>query len=494
MTLPVVPPNGVQRPRVQAVPLSNGSAGQEAIELAATAGLHLDPWQCYVLENSLGYRVGGKWAAREVGLIVSRQNGKGSILEARELAGLFLFGEKLIMHSAHQFKTSSEHFLRIKSLIQSTPDLLRKVKPRGIRESHGEEGIELAAKYGSGRLRFVARSINGSGRGFAAVDLMVIDEAFEAHRLAMKSLLPTQLQAPNPQTWYTSSVEDRGDATETLKRLRDRGRAGSGKSPNLAYFEWSAPDDAEREALDLPPVDADDLEARAQANPSVGIRLPHESLQAMRDGMDGQSFREEHLSVWPGSGKQALSAFGRGKWEACGTDAGTSSIDSQRCFAIAVSLDRQHAAICVAGRRADGLMHVEVVEHRPGTKWVAPRAKELQDRWGSAFALDAKGPASSLVADLIDNGVTPHELNTSQICDAYDGLFDAVQVAEVRHMNYPELEAAVAGAEPRNIGDRKTWGRKTSAVDITPLEAVTLAAHGSSLDLTGDYDIDNSIG
>jgi hypothetical protein len=42
-----------------------------------------------VLERALGVREDGKWAAFEVGLDVSRQNGKGGILEARELAGLF---------------------------------------------------------------------------------------------------------------------------------------------------------------------------------------------------------------------------------------------------------------------------------------------------------------------------------------------------------------------------------------------------------------------
>jgi hypothetical protein len=39
----------------------------------------------------------------DVGLVVPRQNGKGTILEARELAGLFLFGES-ILHTSHEFR------------------------------------------------------------------------------------------------------------------------------------------------------------------------------------------------------------------------------------------------------------------------------------------------------------------------------------------------------------------------------------------------------
>ena len=59
------------------------------------AGLVLDPWQELVVDGAHGVREDGKWAAFEVGVNVPRQNGKGGILEARALAGLFLFGERL---------------------------------------------------------------------------------------------------------------------------------------------------------------------------------------------------------------------------------------------------------------------------------------------------------------------------------------------------------------------------------------------------------------
>jgi hypothetical protein len=41
-------------------------------------------------------------------------------------------------------------------------------------------------------------------------------------------------------------------------------------------------------------------------------------------------------------------------------------------FAADVTPNRSAAAIGVAGRRADGLEHAEVIDHRPGTSWVAP--------------------------------------------------------------------------------------------------------------------------
>jgi hypothetical protein len=47
-----------------------------------------DDWQQRALE--LGLRTHrGKWASFEVGIDVARQNGKGGIIEARDLVGLF---------------------------------------------------------------------------------------------------------------------------------------------------------------------------------------------------------------------------------------------------------------------------------------------------------------------------------------------------------------------------------------------------------------------
>ena len=90
MTTVVEPLVGSQTPRVRSVPASSLSFGVECVEFAAQAGLFMDPWQADVLVDSMGVQAGGVWTAAQVGLLVPRQNGKGSILEARELFGLFV--------------------------------------------------------------------------------------------------------------------------------------------------------------------------------------------------------------------------------------------------------------------------------------------------------------------------------------------------------------------------------------------------------------------
>jgi hypothetical protein len=51
-------------PRIWSAPDYVSSAGEEAIELAAMAGLELDDWQQFILMHALGERADGNWARR----------------------------------------------------------------------------------------------------------------------------------------------------------------------------------------------------------------------------------------------------------------------------------------------------------------------------------------------------------------------------------------------------------------------------------------------
>jgi len=152
---------GVQQPSSETRPpeVADRTPGDEVIDLAHSVGLHLDPWQQHVLRGALGERADAQWAAFEVCLLCPRQNGKGAILEALELAGLFIFGERLIVHSAHKFDTAQEHFLRLQALIEGADDLRRQVAK--ILTANGKESIVLRS---GARLKFVARSRGAGSR------------------------------------------------------------------------------------------------------------------------------------------------------------------------------------------------------------------------------------------------------------------------------------------------------------------------------------------
>ena len=469
MSSPPAVADVAHRPRILTAPPASSSSGSDAIELAAAAGLDLDPWQRLVLDQALGERPDGRWSSFEVGLIVARQNGKGGVLEARELAGLFLFGERLILHSAHQFDTALEAFYRVLALIEDTPFLDSKVKR--ISRAHGEEGVEL--KNGA-RLRFKARTAKG-GRGFSG-DLVILDEAMYLPAASMSALLPTMSARPNPQLWYTGSAVDVAEHPDghTLAAVRARGMAGT--DPSLCYLEWS-PDVGNRLPDDLSDAELDDPELWAQANPGLDIRISRDHVANERRSMLRRSFAVERLSigVWP-KPQENNRVVAAEVW------AGLLDPESQPgpvvAFGIDVPPDRKHAVIAAASRRPDGKMHIEVIDSRAGTGWVVDRAVELVARWNPcAVVIDARSAAMSLEADLLAEDIEPNITNARDLATATGEVHDAVHNDRLRHRGQPELDEAVAAARTRPLGDAFAWDRQ-GATPITALVAATLAVWG----------------
>jgi phage terminase large subunit-like protein len=448
-------PRGAQVPRIRSVPDYLSTSGQEAVELCAAFGVHLDPWQAHVLDGALGERADGKWSAFEVGLVVPRQNGKGEVLLARQLAGLFLLDERLVMHSAHEYKTAAEAFNRIKAVVEGSDELRRAVKT--VRTSHGEEGIELR---NGNRLRFVARS-KGSGRGFTA-DCIILDEAYELGPEQMAAMLPTLSARPNPQIWYASSA---GMETSTqLQAVRERGIAG--ESPGLAYFEWSAD----------PRAKSDDQAAWAEANPALGIRISDEFVALERAAMPEVEFRRERLGIWDDASTNAVIPFD--VWDAQ-IDRTSQPLDPVT-FAIDVSPDRAASSIGVAGRRTDGKWHVEVAKAELGTAWVVNEVVRMRRWTRSAVIIDTLSPAASFVPALTEAGVDVRMVNGSEYAAACGLYYDEALAGRLHHIDQTPLTAAVQGARQRPLGDRWAWNKRDATVDLTPLVSTTLALYGAA--------------
>lgn len=463
---------GVQTPRICAVPDAWESSGDVAIEVAKLAGLRLDPWEQLSLHHGCALQSDGQWASFQFGLEAPRQNGKGSILEARELAGAFAFGERLIIHSAHEQATSSEHLRRMLALIEGVPEFDQRVLK--VRRGKGEEAIELRDDY---RILFKTRTGSG-GRGFTG-DLVVLDEAMFILETFMAALVPTMAARSvhgNPQLWLTGSAVDRLNPKHAgipFSRLRRTALAGGERA---GWLEWSVeaddPDDLTAEQLDDP-------ELWAQANPGLGIRISAGYIRVEKQAMSRRDFAVERLGV--------------GAWETDDdieqTDGITgemlrathdpqSAIADGVVFAADVTPKRDHAAIGVAGQRRDKLAHLEVVEHHSGTDWLVARAKELQARHGGELIVDERGPIASMIQALRDAGVKLKVIGSREMADGAGLLHDGFAQQTIRHLDQPELHVAVLGAAKRPLGDAWAWSRKTSAVDISPLVAVTLAYWG----------------
>lgn len=441
----------------------SGRLGQVVITAASRVGLSLDPWQRDVVLDAMSHDPHtDAWHLPRVAVSVPRQNGKGAIIEAIELAFLLgaFPGAELLIHSAHEYKTAQNAFQRIQSYFQTVPVLMRLVD-----EGRVKIGVSTAREFITvdGRtLKFLARS-KGSGRGFSA-DLLVLDEAQELSEDVFAAILPTVSARPNPQIWLFGTPPSEAMNGEVFKRFRDT--AFTGNDTRLAYFEWSA---AEEDDFSDPAV-------WAKANPAQGVRISESAIRDEFNIMDEETFCRERLGMWSAAASKAVFRFG--VWEALASETDPTG---RVAFAVDVSPDRSRASIGVAGWLDDGeRFSVQVVDNRNGTGWVVQRLVELTSRHPAvSVVVDAGGPAASLIPALQKARI--RRLNLVQARDvakATGAFYDAVVQQTLAHPDQPVLNEAVAVARKRPLGDAWAWHRKDPVYDITPLVAVTLAAYG----------------
>lgn len=445
---------GSQVPRYHTVPEFASTAGDDALELATYAGLTPFPWQELVVRESMGEKPDGTWAAMEVGLIVGRQNGKGDVIMIRELAGMYVLQEPLIIHSAHETKTAFEAFRRILTVIESNPELEKLVLR--VSHSHGQEGIEL--KNGS-RLRFLARS-TGAGRGFSA-QCLILDEAYALTTEQKAAIMPTMSAQPNPQIWYTSSA-GLPNSIE-LGRIHKRGSRGD---ESLAFFGWSVdPDD----------YDPADPACHAEANPSYGYLIREDVVRMEQRSMDPDTFARERLGIGQYPDEEGgWEIVPEGRWSDCADP--DARIEGAIAFGVDVTPDRSKATVSASGRTRDGNLCVEVIDAREGTSWLPERLAELREKWKPVgIFIDSRSPAASLdltVEDLVSLG----SADVAKACSSWE---DESLAGSLRHRDDQRLNGAVAKAKKRPYGDGAWYlGRKDAKADLTPLTSSVLALFG----------------
>lgn len=444
----------------------HSTLADEFCDLAEMAGFPADPEQRLTLEPMCGLDRFGRRVAFEVAVIGARQNIKTGLFKIAALGEAFIVETPLLVWSAHEFATAQEAFRDLTELIESTPDLDREVKH--IHRSNGDEAIEL---LNGCRIKFKARTKSG-GRGLSG-KRVVLDEAFALQPSHMGALLPLLSAQDEPQVWYGSSA---GLAdSEVARSIRDRGRKGS---PSMVYVEWCAPKAKCADPTCAHDVGSDgcvlDSEAFWQmANPQMGRRIRVETIRNERLALPPEEFARERLGWWDEPGVLEH-IFGAEKWARCAIPAVEKPPTDGMVIGIGVSVDRSWSSISAAVPMS-GKALVGVLWRGRGTDGVVAEAARICGQYECRAVIDNHGPGADLVEPLKDAGVQVSSLKTAEVLDAYAMFYDAVQTGSVAHMSHRELEDAVSGAQRRTIGDRWAVGRRTSAVDVSPLEAAVLA-------------------
>lgn len=505
---------GKTEPRLFTAPLREltpeTSFGFEAIEAARLAGRSLHPWQEWFLIHSLELALGSftydefpQLRFKTVLLLVSRQNGKSFIMSTRLLWRMLMWNgpevePPLILGAAHKLSAAEE------ILDLSVKALMRSVGRRYVAHRSNVNGNKFFELLNGARYKCEAASDDG-GRGLSVTDL-AFDELRQQHDWASWSALTNTTNARYSS--QTIAVSNAGTAkSDVLRGLRkqaldriaewdkyvsaglmDAESFANSHDTTLGLFEWSAPEGC----------DIHDRDGWAQANPSLNhpdekgvIYLSEEMLASKaalvgaqgEDGVPEHVFRTENLCQWVTA--DVASVFEPGVW-AAGLDAESSIAEgSPLFFGADVSHDRKMGYVAVAGWRADGDPHVEVIAMRAGPEWMPAWFEDAVKRHKpEGVVVQGRGaPVSALIDPLIAVGVPVVKAEGTDLGASHGRFYDAVVAGRVRHLGQPILDSAVDEGLMRPLGDVSIWDRQKSPVDVSPLIACANALWG--LEISG---------
>lgn len=511
---------GSQRPRLYTEPAGAAdlrTSGPEVAALAVDLGLPLYPWQSWLLGEATRWLADDTWAARDVAVVMPRQNGKTAVLALRMLAGILLLDERLILYSAHLGVTTKETLALLEDGIlnrslASHPDHLPALADRidavgGFRVTHSN-AYEMI-KFGNGaRIRFLSRMPN-MGRGLSP-DLVILDEAsFRIPPTVTEALIPAMSARPNPQTWYASSSGDHSSGT--LLRLR---ASAAAEAEDLLYAEWSAPQPFDKvSGVNAPeriePGVLEDtpemLEAAYASNPLLGFRLTERGVRAERRALTGDGFGRERLGIWGDAPSEDIPLDGAA-WKRA-NQGPAMALECRTALAIDVSRSRASVALVAVGPSAlhadrVGVLLLDLsrntsdaagrIAHEAAPRDPATgRRPQVGDEGSAAVpvVVPAYGPAAPFVHKLRALGIEVVEMPGGQAPGACAGFADHLTAGDLDHAGQDELDEAVTDSRRRWTADGWIFDRKWPQTDLTPLWAAAAGVwHLDALDAEDDSD------
>ena len=424
-------------------------------------GIEFDPWQVELNRPLLGKTADGMYAADTVAMSICRQSGKTYDVGGVSFADSIINPGSTTVWTAHRFSVARETFNELKALA-TLPKMAPHVDADAITTAAGNECIPF--RNGS-RILFKARE-RGALRGFSKVRRLILDEAQILTEQAMADLIPTMNHAVNPQVILMGTPPKPSDPSEVFTSLRQD--ALEGKSEGVLWVEFGAD----------PDCDLDDWSSVAAANPSFPLRTGKRAVLRMRKLLSNdEDYAREALGIW---GTHAgSSVIEPDRWSAL--EDMESKTQGRVVFGVDMPPNRGSASIVVAGRRADGLGHVELVPaskdatELPGVGWVVGRTLELVRRHKGEVAIDPSSPAGSLIPKFQEAGVEPVLVSGREMAQACGAFVDTVSEGGVRHLGQAKLTLAVDAGRKRTLGDAWAWHRKDTSSDISPLVGATLA-------------------
>ncbi|AEG83889.1 terminase large subunit domain-containing protein [Corynebacterium ulcerans] len=470
---------GSQIPRLGTVAVGDTTRGDAAVEFCRWAGMTLFPWQENLLRDMCRTDQDGLWRYRETVAVVPRQNGKGEVLIARELAGIYLFGEKEILHTAHFLDTSIEARDRLWEVIESNDDLMEwwvgehDGRPWLVK-TNGKEGIEFP---NGAKIRFRTRT-EKTGRGLS-IELLVFDECFNLPNQIYSAISKTTRAREHSHTIFISSPVDRTQhmhgAVFSAKRW-----AGIDNVGGVLFREWSA---------DVESVDIFSEKAWKQSNPSLVLRGVGAQLADIRSDSDAARSSEVLKAAY------LVESLGVGNWVPRDNAEDEKSYIvvpeewsrlqgvphgalGDSVLALDATPDGEKIAMAAAVAFGDGRAFLTLgnQESFDSDAVVASVAGTVEENDPLAILMDKSGPVGTLISPLESHGIEPEQLSGGKISAAYELLLSMIREGKIIHDGNPRWLECWEVAEERRNATYRSLNRFVG--NVAPLVAASLALWG----------------
>ena len=457
---------GEQRPSFTNVEFDNlVTKGQEAIDLYKSTTQALLEWQELQIKAIMAVNPDGLWTHMVYGLCVSRRNGKGEILAAREFDGIVNLGEK-ICHTAHRTTTSHDAFNRLYTLLKKAGyeehSRKQKVMPERSFFASKQYGLEHIEISGGGIIDFRTRTNNGGlGEGF---DLLVIDEAQEYTSKQESALIYTVSASKNPQTIMVGTPPTVISGGDVFVRLR--GSITEGKAPDTGWSEWSIDEQTDK---------IDDVDLWYKYNPSLGTILSERNVRGELAG-DPLDFNIQRLGLWVSYNQK--SAISETEW-ADVKFTKKPKLDDRLYLGIKYGRDGANVAMSIACRTDDDKIFVETIDCvsvRAGNRWMFDYFKNPKVQ---KIAIDGVNGQQALADQMKDAGfkIKPVLPAVREVVLANTMFEQDLFAKKITHSGQESLTQIVTNCEKRPIGTNGGFGYRSlvETYDVAIMDSMILA-------------------
>ena len=425
---------GSEQPRLHTPLLDLPSRGLELVEFSAAVGFPLLPYQQWLAVESHRVRPDGRWAARTLGAIVARQNGKSAFMRQLILWSMFEGGISRVISMAQNRALALDQFKQAIEVIEANAHLSAQVKR--VNRTNGQEALVLNSGQ---QWQIVAATMEGP-RGRTA-DLLWIDELREINEPTWKAATPLTRARMNARTWVTSNAGD--NHSSVLNGLR--AQALQTVEPSVFWAEWSAD----------PKLAPDNPEAWRQANPALGHLIDEDVIRQAQATDKPAAFETESLSRWVDS---IESPWPYGKWDECADTGLVVGPGLPTWFGFDITPDRRRADLVAAQLQTDGKIAVGLVQ-----SWHSDNA--VDDRiitgdvagWARKYSAQVvafdKWTGASVAQRLGTVGIPTVDVSGVSFAQACDLTLSNMVAGRIVHAAQPELNAAMAACAKKPMAD-----------------------------------------